>query len=65
MSLGVCPIFKQIWSCGCGDSGVDWRINIKMDIHEVGCWVMDWIGLAHDGDIWPALVNAVMNLRLP
>jgi hypothetical protein len=40
MSLGVCPIFKQIWSCGRGDLGVDWRINIKMDLHEVGCWVM-------------------------
>jgi hypothetical protein len=31
----------------------------------VGCGGMDWIGLAQDGDRWRALVNVVMNLRVP
>ena len=42
-----------------------WEDNIKMDRQEVGCGVMDWIVLAEDRDSWRALVNAVMNLRVP
>jgi hypothetical protein len=42
-----------------------WEDNIKMGLREVGCGGMDWINLAHDRDRWRALVNAVMNLRVP
>jgi hypothetical protein len=39
--------------------------NIKMDLLEIGLNVMDWIGLAQDRYRWRALVNSVMNLRVP
>ena len=42
-----------------------WEDNIKMDVKEDGCEGMDWIQLAQDRDRWRALVNAVMNLRVP
>jgi hypothetical protein len=42
-----------------------WEDNIKMDLQEVGCGGVDWIGLAQDRDRWRALVNVVMNLRVP
>jgi len=42
-----------------------WEDNIKLYFQEVGCEGMDWIELAQDRDRWRALVNAVMNLRVP
>ena len=42
-----------------------WMDNIRMDLQEVGCGYMDWIGLAQDRDRWRTLVSAVMNLRVP
>ena len=48
-----------------GRSRHRWKDNIKMDLQEVGCGGVDWIELAQDRDRWWALVNAVMNLRVP
>jgi hypothetical protein len=39
--------------------------NIGMDLLEIGVNVVDWIGLAQDRYRWGALVNSVMNLRVP
>ena len=39
--------------------------NIRMDLQEVACGYMDWIGLAQDRDGWRTLVSAVMNLGVP
>jgi len=45
--------------------GVDGRIILRWISQEVGCGGMGWIDLAKDRDRWRALVNAVMNLRVP
>ena len=42
-----------------------WVDNIRMDLQEVGCGYMDWIGLVQDGESWRALVRSVMKLRVP
>jgi hypothetical protein len=39
--------------------------NIKMDLRETGWDVVDWIDMAQDRDQWWALVNTVLNLRVP
>jgi hypothetical protein len=39
--------------------------NIKIDLGEIGQDGVDWIDLAQDRDQWRALVNTVMNLRVP
>jgi len=41
-----------------------WVDNIRIDLQEVGCEYMDWIGLAQDRDRWQTLVSAVMNLQV-
>jgi len=40
-------------------------MDIRMDLQDVGCGYMDWIGLAQDRNGWRTLVSAVMNLRAP
>ena len=42
-----------------------WVDNIGMDLQEVGCGYVDWIGLVQDRDRWRTFVSAVMNLRVP
>jgi hypothetical protein len=42
-----------------------WVDNIKTDLAGIGCGGVDLIGLAEDREKWRALVNAVMNLRVP
>ena len=42
-----------------------WVDNIKMDLQEVRCGCVDWIGLVQNRDSWRTLVSAVMNLRVP
>jgi hypothetical protein len=42
-----------------------WVDNIRTDLGEVGWGDVDWIGLAKDRNRWRALVNSVLNLRVP
>jgi hypothetical protein len=42
-----------------------WEDNIRMDLRKIRWRGMDWIDLAQDRDQWRALVNTVMNLRVP
>jgi hypothetical protein len=42
-----------------------WVDNIKMDLREIGSDGADWLDMAQDRDQWRALVNTVLNLRVP
>jgi hypothetical protein len=42
-----------------------WEDNIRMDLREIGWGGMDWINLAWARDQWRALVNTIINLRVP
>jgi hypothetical protein len=64
---GVCRVLvgKPEGKRPLGRSRRRWEDNIKADLHGVGCGGMDWIELPEVRDRWRALVNAVMNLRVP
>jgi len=59
------PLFMKCVDSPVGKPRCRWVDNISMDLQEVGCGYMDWIGLAQDRDRWQKLVSAVMNLRVP
>ena len=73
---GACGAYGGGESCAQGSSGETWgkettgetqrrwEDNIKMDLREVGR-VRDWMELAQDRERWRALVNTVMNFRVP
>jgi len=42
-----------------------WEFNVRIDLREIGWEVVDWIHVAQDRDRWRALVNTVMNFRVP
>jgi hypothetical protein len=52
---------SMVW-CHCATA--ECQDNIKMDLQEVGCVGMDWIGLAQDRERWRAILNAVMILQV-
>ena len=58
--VGKCEGKRQL-----GRTGVRWEDNIKTDHKEVGCGGVNWIDLAQVRGRWRALVNAVLNLRVP
>jgi hypothetical protein len=58
-------VYRVWWGRPLGRLRHTWEDNIKMDLKELGCGVMDWTGLAQDRDRWRTFVNAVMNLRVP
>jgi hypothetical protein len=48
-----------------GRSRRTWVDYVEMDLRIIECGGMEWIDLAQDRDQWRALVNTVMNLRIP
>ena len=64
---GVCRVLlgKQEGRRPLGRPRRRWVDNIRMDLQEVGCGYVDWIGLSQDRDRWRTLVSAVMNFRVP
>jgi hypothetical protein len=48
-----------------GRTGRKWEDNIEKDLWEIRFGDVDWIHMAQDRDTWRALVNTMMNLRVP
>ena len=42
-----------------------WEGNIRMDLKEIGINTMNWVNSVRDRDYWRAIVNAILNLRIP
>jgi hypothetical protein len=57
-------LYRVIWWGNLGER-TTLEDNIKIDLQEVECDGTDWIELAQDRDRWRAIVNVVMNLRVP
>jgi len=57
-------IVKSEGSSPLGRRRLRWKLNVKMDLREGGWKGMNWIDIAQDSDRWPAVVNAVVNLRV-
>jgi hypothetical protein len=64
---GVCSVLVAIpeGERSLGRHKLRWEDNIKMDLQKVACGIMDLIELTQDRHRWWALVNAVMNIRVP
>jgi hypothetical protein len=58
-------LIKNLKFVGLGRQRRRWVDNIKMNLGEIGWDDVDWIDLAQDRDQWRALVNTVINLRVP
>jgi hypothetical protein len=56
---------KPEWRSPLGRHRRRWEDNVKMDLREIGFGYVDWINLAQDRDRWRAVVNTVMNFRVP
>jgi len=63
--VGACSMGKSEGKRPLGRPRHRWEDNIKKDLQELGCGVMDWIDLAQDRGSWRALINAVMNSQFP
>jgi hypothetical protein len=61
----LCRVTRKFSSVNITKPRRRWVDNIKMDLGEVGWGDVDWIGLAKDRNRWRALVNSVLNLRVP
>jgi len=46
------------------DRGIVWKINVRIDLREIGWEDVDWMHLTQDSDQWRVLVNTVMNHRV-
>jgi len=69
--MDVKRVFIRYW-CGNRSEREHWEVlwprwvdNIRMDLQEVGCGYVDWIGLAKNWNIWRTLVSVAMNLLFP
>jgi hypothetical protein len=63
--MGIFSVKRPEGEKPLGRSRRKWEDNIKIDLKEIAWGGINWIDLAQDRDQWRALVNTVMNLRVP